>query len=177
MNLQSESKKLAVNRFYNLFNPCAFRSIIIYNAVLLIALGYQHLASGDSVWVWLFTTVIVNAILIPDILLHFPKCIVINEDKLAFDDYVSMPPRFGRRKGLFWVKVSYSVSEIENVEFHQSKIEKRFGVGHLSFSGKAVFTAKRDVDRIKEKNSFVIYGIKESDFSQIEHLFKQNKNS
>ncbi len=174
MNLQSESEpqKLAANRFYNLFNPRALRRIIIYNVILLIALIYQHFASGDSVSVALFGMVIVNMILIPEILLHFPKCIVINEDKLEFDDYVSMRPRFGGCKGFFWLKVSCSVSEIQNLEFHQSEMEKKFGVGHISFSGKAVFTAKRDVDRIQEKNSFVIYGIKESDFSQIEHLWK-----
>ncbi len=174
MNLQSESvpQKLAANRFYNLFNPCAFRSIIIYNAILLIALVYQHFAGGDSVSVALLAMAIVNIFLIPEILLHFPKSIVISEDKLEFDDYVSMPPRLGGGKGFFWVKVSYSVSEIENVEFHQSEMEKKLGVGHLSFSGKAVFRAKRDVNRIKEKNSFVIYGIKESDFSKNEHLLK-----
>ena len=179
MNLQSESvpQKLDANRFYNLFNPCAFRGIIIYNAILLIALVYRHFAGGGSVLVALFTMVIVNVFLIPEILLHFPKSIVISEDKLEFDDYVSMRPRLRGGKGFFWLKVSYSVSDIQNVEFHQGKMEKKLGIGHLSFSGKAVFRAKRDVDRIKEKNSFVIYGIKESDFLEIEHLLRQNQKS
>ena len=57
------------------------------------------------------------------------------------------------------VKISCTVTDLYEVEYHQSFIEKIFNVGHISFKGNARYTAKIDLDRIKEKRIFKIYGI------------------
>jgi hypothetical protein len=92
---------------------------------------------------------------------------------IEFIQYVALSPktsRFAMTKGRFiWRKVSYSVSSIHDIVFHQNFIEKFFNIGHISFKGKALFTAKKDLDRITEKNMFTLYGIR--NFSEFKLKF------
>ena len=89
-----------------------------------------------------------------------------------FNDYISLKPRHSNvRSGIWYLKVSYRVTDIKNVEFHQNAIEKAFDVGRVSFTGNATFDAKRDLDRIKVPPKFVIYGIRNFSLAKFE-IFK-----
>ena len=156
----TESVTVRLNRFFNLFNPSVYKWWILTHGIVLLW-GIYLICSERSVTKMIIIVVLLNAITLPNMLLHCPKTLTLSENNVAFEDYINMKPRYRRVSGFCWLKVSYSVSEIKDVEFHQNAIEKIFDVGHIHFSGKATFTAKRDVDRIKEKDMFVIYGIKD----------------
>ena len=154
-----------LNRFFNIFNPKVYKFLIVLNGILLVWGIYLISANKQSVCVYIASIAFGNIIAATTMVFHCPKTIVISKEMVKFEDYINMRPEHIHRNGFWWLKVSYSVSEIKEIQFHQNVIEKTFNVGHISFSGKATFTAKRDIDRIKEKDTFIIYGIKNfSDF-------------
>ena len=139
--------------------------MIVLNGILLVWGIYLISANKQSVCVYIASIAFGNIIAATTMVFHCPKTIVISKEMVKFEDYINMRPEHIHGNGFWWLKVSYSVSEIKEIQFHQNVIEKTFNVGHISFSGKATFTAKRDIDRIKEKDTFIIYGIKNfSDF-------------
>lgn len=162
-------KTVKLNRLFNIFNPSVYRWSV-FLALILLVWGICLIASrAQSVTVTLGIVAVCLLLNTVDRLLHYPKAICTDGTRIEFDDYVNLRPRYRHGNGYFWLKVSYSVSEIQAVEFHQNAIEKMLDVGHISFSGKATFTAKRDLDRIEEKERFVIYGIRA--FSQFQNDF------
>ena len=54
-------------------------------------------------------------------------------------------------------KVKYTVTEIENLRFEQTKLEKLFNCGHFSFEGNTVY--ETDSDCIVPQTSFTFYGL------------------
>ncbi len=158
-----ESQKInyKLNRLSNLFsNPARYSFFLFTNIVLIIA----FFLTNDSFLVNVCCLVTVNCIIVPDLIWHSTKTFSAESDCIEFDEYVRVSLRRSKyvmTKGAFrWLKISYSVSNVHNIQFHQNPIEKMFDVGHISFQGDAVFVAKRDVDKIKEKDSFTIYGIR-----------------
>jgi hypothetical protein len=99
-----------------------------------------------------------------------PKKLIFDENGVRFSIYQSV--RVFRKNRL--VKVDYDICGLKDVEFSQNKLEKYFGVGHISFSGAIYFEARRYADRIKPKSRFTIYGI--PDFERfIEEFPHKNK--
>ena len=150
-----------LNRFFNIFNPKVYK-ITLFTIAIFIVFGIYLICTGkQSFAVYAVSAIILVMMNVLSIELHCPKKLLIGKDTIEFEDYHNVRPRNRHiRSGFWWLKVSYSVSDIKDIEFHQSFIEKIFDVGHISFSGKATFFAKRDIDRIKEQDTFVIYGIK-----------------
>ncbi len=162
------NEKIRLNRLFNIFSPKMYKFLLVINSVLLILGIYFICVNKQSIIIYLSSVALVNIIAVVNIVLHCPKTILINKEMAEFDDYINMRPRYLHGNGFWWLKVSYSVTDIKDIQFYQNVIEKIFNAGHISFSGKAVFTCKRDIDRVKERDKFVVYGIK--NFS----CFKQN---
>ena len=156
-----QGAKFKLNRFFNIFNPNVYMFLIIINAFLLISGVYLFFTKEFSFVSYIDTVVLGNILIIAVCTLLCPKIFFISKKTIEFDTYEYKEPRSGiiRTTGLGLLKVSYCVSEIKDIEL--------FNVGHISFSGKASFTAKRDLERIRAKDRFVIYGIRKfSDFKQ-----------
>ncbi len=153
--------------------PGTYIWLCLLNIVLVSWLIWSN---KSSVQVGIGVVVLANIFAILAMLFYFPKRLSVGGGTVEFDEYIEMKPSvpsFVRIRGGLWrLKVSYSVCQIKNVEFGQNPVEKLFDVGHVSFGGKATFTAKRDVDRIEEKDTFTIYGIKH--FSKFKAEFMQH---
>jgi len=167
------NEKFRLNRFFNIFNPNVLKAIAYYNVISLILLIFFALTDGNII-VWLFCIILINTVTVSDLVLHCPKEILFRGNYATFNDYVHMPKKHVHRRGITWLRVTYYVTEIKDVRFHQNAFEKLFNVGHISFSGKAEFEAKRDVDRIKSKEYFTIYGLK--NFSRFKSGFENNSD-
>ena len=155
-----------LNRFFNvIFNPTMNKWLILANIVMII---WNILSNKGSIVVDIACILIVNGMMILDMLFHSPKKIISNGEVIEFAGYIIKRKkfRFGIKKGeIIWNKVSYSVLDIKEIQFHQNFIEKMFDIGHISFCGRAVWMAISGDDGIKKKDRFEIYGIKRfSDF-------------
>ncbi|MBR2387474.1 MAG: PH domain-containing protein [Clostridia bacterium] len=160
MNNTKTTYKL--NRFfYIVFNPSMNKWLIIVN---LIMIAWIVFSNKNSLYTALFCSIAVDVILVLDLFFHSPKFFVTDGEEIKFNEYAHIKPESSpfviTKGGFFWLKVSYSISNIQDIKYHQNFIEKIFDIGHISFSGKADFSAKRDMDRIKRKEQFTIYGIK-----------------
>lgn len=169
-----ERKEFRLNRFFNIFNPKVYITLIILDAVLLISGIYQYLTKDFSLISYIESAALGNVVVIVIHSLLCPKKVLISKDTIEFDDYQYIEPHNGviRTRGLGWLKISYCVSQIKDIALHQNFIEKLFNVGRISFSGKARFTAKRDLEKVREKDRFVIYGIRR--FSEFKRNFSDN---
>ena len=163
-----------ISRFFNaLTDPKKYWWLILINVALAFFEICNHIGPNDSVYVRISVIACVEIIALSDMILHSPKAFSLSCGALFFDEYDRIRPQksaFVISLGKFWwLKISYTVTEIKNVEFHQNAFEKLFNVGRISFCGKATYTAKRDTDSIKEKYAFTIYGI--SNFSIFKSKF------
>lgn len=158
-----------LNRFFNIFNPKVYRSLILTNGFLLvwavISIANKKISFGE----YIFIAFLMNLFTAPSIILHCPKKLFLYGKTAEFKDYISMKPKYIHSTNFWWLKVSYTVSEIKDLQFHQNAFEKFFDVGHISFSGNAAFAAKRDVDRIEPKDTYAIYGIRNFSAFQATH--------
>lgn len=156
-----------LNRFFNIFNPKVYRYLVLINCFLLTWILYCLYIDKIAVAEWIFAFILVNLLIVPNLLLHCPKKFFFYKGTAEFEDYVSMRPRGIMSTNFWWLKVSYTVTNIQQPEFHQNAFEKLFDVGRVSFSGETTFTAKRDVDRIIPKERHLICGIQHfSDFKK-----------
>lgn len=168
MNVECETE-YRLSRIFNIFNSKVYKYLILINVFMVVVGICFYSSDKSSVTEIIFSFVIVNSFTIMSFVLHCPDSFTVIGKSLGFDDYIRLRPEFIHGKSFWWLKVSYSVTEIKDIEFHQNAIEKIFDVGHVSFSGNATFSAKRDLERIPDKNDFVIYGIKH--FSQFKTSF------
>ena len=155
--------KYKINRFfYVVTNPRTNLWLIVINLIMVLGM---LLGIVKYITVGIACLVIINIIMVFDLFFHSPGELAFNEGVAEFDEYVRMKPKtspFVVTRGIYvWVKIGYSVSNVRDVQFHQNFFEKIFNIGRISFSGKETFTVKqRYENRIKKKNNFKIYGIK-----------------
>ncbi len=170
-NEKNELKIFKLNRFFNIFNPNVYSYAIVIASISLIYFIIS-IINREMFEDFSFRPFIAGIIFLITVeAAHRPGKISIYNGFMDFDDYTLL--RYGSGKGFWWVKIRYSVSDIYDMEFHQNFIEKMFDVGHIYFKGKAMFTASRDVDRIKEKDNFTIYGVK--NFEEFKRCFEKIK--
>ena len=171
--MDKKKLKIGLKRKYNIFNPKVYKVMLSLNAIFLFFILFSVFTDASGLAGIIPAAIAANVILAVYMVCHCPKELVVGDGCMEFDDHVSSPPEmtFLRVRGFWWVKVSYFVSEITRMEFCQNKIEKRFDTGHISFSGKAVFSAKKNLHRVKEIDAFVIYGI--GNFSDFQKEFNE----
>ena len=156
---ENEVVKIKLRRIFNVFHSRVYLWMLMYASIFAVYMIVSIRNDINDPLISLGVALFCISLAMQDVVLHCPKYLLIFEKRVEFEDYINMRPKNRMGKGFWWLKVHYSVSEIHDVEFHQNAIERLFNVGHISFSGKAIVTAKRDVDRIPEKDRFVIYGI------------------
>lgn len=159
------------NRLFNFLNPKFYRMLLLLLAFFVIG-GLCMLPSKEDPWfVYPLSAATVTLIYCIIRFLHFPKDVTLEAGKLRFCDYVDVSHRWGGKRRFHWVKVEYTVWDIHDLAFHQTAIERRFDVGHISFSGRCEFRAARDIELIEAPEKFAIYGIR--DFSAFEYELLQ----
>lgn len=147
-------------RFFNIFNPKVYKWLVTVTVAYTVMFAIVYFSNRSAIITVAIAETVSIVIFCINLLLHCPKALSVCDGNIEFIDYVNMRPRYLRTRGFWWLKVSYSVSDVRNLQFHQNFIEKHFDMGHISFSGRVQISAKRDVDRIKERDVYVIYGIR-----------------
>lgn len=165
------SKTYRLKRLFNLCNPKEYGRLLLLNVVIIV---FQFFFAKESIPVGVSILVLVNVLSVMGTIRYSPKMLSFHRDGIEFDQYVRLKPNhsgfFVTRGVWWWRKVHYTVSDVNHIDFRQSFIEKIFDVGHISFRGKATWIAKKDLDRIKEKDTFTLYGIPHFTLFRAEHL-------
>jgi len=149
--------KIKLSQIFNVFNS---KLTVHFGAVLL---GVALLIIGVFKLPAILLSILFGIIGTYIVAVQSPKEIEIYDEYLKFSDYVHMRPGAYAKRGFWWLRVDYTVREVELIHFEQNAIEKYFGIWHVTFSGDAVFNAKRDLERIPAKSVFTIYGVKDID--------------
>ncbi len=168
-------KVYKLHRLWNIFNPPVHKDLFIL-IPLIIAFALLHVVEkAYSPYVYISAGIAALILAEWRILRHCPKSLTFCGQDFLFTNNVYLPPRipFGHIHGIGWLKVQYRISDIQNLTFQQNELEKLFDVGHIVFSGKVSFEAKRDMDRIKVPDEFRIYGIKH--FTEFKECVKKQK--
>ena len=181
--MDSENKKYRQKRIFDvLFNPQKGKWILIL-LFLLISLelalfyfGKNEKTVGQSIFVIVFIMVFTV------VWLFFcsPKCFYFDGKTIEFYNYrnINSADRDGNRKVSFFVrrgwwfkKEHYILSELENVTFSQNPIESIFNTGRITFSGMGICNVKKERENITHKYKFTLYGI--ANFSEFKTEFQQ----
>ena len=160
-----------INRLFYTFSSldrCLW--LLLINTVLLIWTVVSHCPQPVAIGVFL----LLNVLMLLSLFIHAPALLSTNGRFAVFDEYVYLLWNLGTlSRGIyFWCKVGYSVTDLYDIEFRQSFIEKIFDIGRISFRGRVTREAKH-LDRIKEKDRFTIGGIRH--FSSFKLYMEQHK--
>lgn len=139
---------LRLNPIFALFSPMNALILLIYFGLCALAIF------GD---VKIDIAMLLLAIIGVCIMYYrWTKKIYLDRNKMEFFYY----HRISRGRGSIKVKTLYLVSNIRNLKFAQNPIEKLFGAGHISFTGRTFENASsiysKDIDI---KTSFTFYGL------------------
>ncbi len=156
-------KTYKLNRF---FDPRLYKDIPMFIILFLILFIVNRISKeNEGISFYLFGIFLFSVLSVFGRRREATKELFIDVDTFKFEERKALQPVskgfFLRTRGVwYWVKVSYTVTDLKNVELCQNGFEALFDVGHIKFSGKTEFTAKKHLERIKPKDTFVIYGIK-----------------
>ena len=154
-------KTYKLNRF---FDPRLYKDLPIYMALFVIMFIIKRISKGnEGIAFYLSGFCLLSLLSVFGRRREAAKRLFIDNGTFKFEEHIAMKPesKYVRTRGIWWwVKVSYTVTDIKDVELCQNGFEALFDIGHIKFSGKTEFTAKKHSERVKPKESFVIYGIK-----------------
>lgn len=162
-----------INRLFYTFSSldrCLW--LLLINAVLLIwAVIFRE---QNPLPVTVGCSILLNVLMLLSLFIHSPALLSTNGRFAVFDEYVYLLWKLGTlSRGIyFWCKVGYSVTDLYDIEFRQSFIEKMLDIGRISFRGRVTREAKH-LDKIKEKDRFTIGGIRH--FSSFKLYMEQHK--
>lgn len=162
-----------LNRLWNIFNTHAQITLAAYLAVMMVYAVVKLAQKSFRPAVDLGTMAIVLLIIECYILLRQPKKLTVLGKDLLFTKVLYIEPRilFAHIHGLGHLKVHFHVSNLQNLTFYQTRLEKVFDMGHITFSGDTNFEAKRDMDRIRVPDTLRIYGIR--NFTEFKKHFEE----
>lgn len=146
-----KNNTLRLNLFFSLFN----RRSVVYLVVYLIVLAASYFfLSVNATWVVLAFPFVfgVYKIFFATKTLKFERDII----RFTYTHHVST----GYRKPTVPVIVDYTVMNITKLKFEQNAIEKLFGAGHISFTGRTFENSSSIYSKnIDIKTSFTFYGL------------------
>ena len=120
-------KMYKLNKF---FNPKLYREVLIYTLVYIFFSIFSKVREP----VFFVVCGVVCFVFALVRLMHITKSLTVNGGALEFVDHVQMKPEsrgFVRTRGAWWwVKVSYTVTQVKDLEFRQSFVEKIFDVSN-----------------------------------------------
>ena len=143
---------LRLNLFFSLLN----RRSAVYLVVYLIVLGLSYFfLSVNATWVVLAFPFVFGAYKI----FFATKTLKFERDIIRFT-YTHHVSTTGYRKTTVPVRVDYTVMNITKLKFEQNAIEKLFGAGHISFTGRTFENSSSIYSKnIDIKTSFTFYGL------------------
>ncbi len=159
-----ELMEFQLNRMFNLLRP----HVIVISAIL-IGIMISYLFSADTVstillfvcfllWIFLCVRLYPKMFTAVKGSIYYTESVLEPRPKLSF---VVIRPRS-------YVMVQFKISEINNIEYCQNFIEKRFNVGHIVFHGKTeIITPEKYINCTLKSDVHVIYGI--SDFQNLQN--------
>lgn len=161
-----------VNRLWNLLNVRIHISslgILVIWAIWKISERTFHLPSD--------LIIVTVALMITECikLLCRPKELTVCGKDLLFTETIHMGGRlisFGTRsRSGRWMKVHYRVSAVQTLTLEQNQLEKRYDVGHITFSGNTSYEVENGFLRTTVPDTFRIYGIQ--NFTEFKKHFEQ----
>lgn len=122
--------KIRLLRIFNLFRRDFLMTCLTLGAIFFLLPLLLLIVSGSLVW-WTFLLLLgLNLIWFLTYLLGCPSVLRVWEETLEFSEYYEV--RKGDRK-----KIHFSVSEVRDMEFLQTRFERLFNVGRIRFRGEA----------------------------------------
>ena len=146
-----KNNTLSLNLFFSLLN---LRSVVYLLVYLIVLAASYFFLSVNATWVVLAFPFVfgVYKIFFATKILKFERDII----RFTYTHHVST----GYRKPTVPVRVDYTVMNITKLKFEQNAIEKLFGAGHISFTGRTFENSSsiysKDIDI---KTSFIFYGL------------------
>ena len=161
--MKEKDRSIRLRRGFNLFRPrvCGYllASLALFTAAGIGIVLSEKVPLGG----YLPAALLALAFLAWRFAVFSPKELLLRDGTVQFSEriYVCRSGVTFVKRGWHqrWVKVEYTVGEIRDVAFRQNPVERLFGVGHITFSGHATYTASRDLEHIPERHRFEIYGI------------------
>lgn len=143
---------LRLNLFFSLLNRKSAVYLLVY--LIFLALSYFFL-SINTTWVVLALPFIFGAYKI----VFATKVLKLERGLIRFT-YTHHVSTAGYRKTSFPVRVDYTVMNITKLKFEQNAIEKLFGAGHISFTGRTFENSSNIYSGdLEPKTSFTFYGL------------------
>ena len=158
-----------------LTNPKARVLLLVIVALNLIISISEVTKEGNvlvSIMLFCFMFLILFLIMFPIVSLLFPSEIKVIDGQIMYSQIQFIHRPYGngfavvrtqvghiRFRGSF-VKVNYTVTNIDTFEAYQTKIEKVFNTGHIIVYGKTRFDTKKHLDCISDRQTHMVYGIK-----------------
>lgn len=162
---------ISQNVFFNIFNPKVYTLglivFVFFAAMSVCTIGYSIGIFITDIIVLILLTIIIAFIGVS----HSPHNVEIHPNRIDFNDYAYYIPNglsFGTKRKIF-VKIHCSVFNAEQFELKQNSIEKRFDIGHITFSGKLIVSCEEEFKLRNKGSNFSIYGIK--NFSKFKEIF------
>ena len=159
-------EKIKLSQIFNVFNPkfSFYIGSITLGCVILIIGVFKLFTVITAALFWFFAVMIVTS--------RSPDEIELYGRFIKFSDYVDVRPNPFVKSGFWWLRVDYTVTDPVIIKYEQNAIEKRFNVGHITVMGDARFETSRDIEKIPERDTFVIYGVK--NFEEFKERFIDN---
>ena len=148
--------KYSLSRIFNIFRPSFGLLIIFLSLIFLLSI----IVNGFNI-MKVLEIVIVLIIFVIFYPLNYPKNIEINENQLRYRQLVRLYNKYGH--GSKSIKVSYTITNITNIEYHQNSVEKIFNVGHICFQGETIIHDSKHVEEVFVPLCHRIYGITKFD--------------
>lgn len=170
------------NRLFNALNKYAYNTLFIV-VLLVLSLGeVVSIATSDGILVSLFILV---AAFVPlfvmfflTLLFNFPKNLLVDEERIEYSmrlyecykdgvsPVITKPHRFKRLANV-------SNSQIKEIIYSSSKLERFFKIGHIQINAKTYITDKNGEAFyiFNTSNATLIYGIK--DFENVKIKLKK----
>jgi hypothetical protein len=154
-------EKIKLSQIFNIFNPKFYNytGIVTLGCVLLLIRVHTLFSVIITALFWFFAIMMITS--------RSPSEIELYGRFIRFRDYVSIRPGPFAKTGFWWVRVDYTVTHPVIVSFSQNALERQLDVGRIVIAGEIKFEAERDTEKIPERDTITIYGVKYfSDFKK-----------
>ena len=169
--------KIRCNRLFNLLNKHIYNKFQIALLIVIFLTQVIHIAHSDG-FASAVLLLLICLLLFSLFTLDFQKALLVDEERIEYsmrlcEDYkdgvsfiITRPKKFSR-------SVHVSNSEIKEIIYSSSKLEKLFNVGHIQIIAKTYITDKNGEPFYIFDTSYatLIYGIK--DFENVKIKLKK----
>ena len=125
--------KIRLNRISNLFREGFLRMLLITFSLLFVLPNLLLLLLGSFHWIYLVLILLLNLVAFLTLYFGFPGKAEFYEGVISYSEYYEISR--GDRK-----RLSFTVTDVREVEFLQNSFEKARDIGRIRFRGTAEIT-------------------------------------